>query len=92
MAGRPEVIITGFADEGPVDKKAEAQLTMLAALGLSHYSIRFIDAGDDPALSDNYEVGLVDFLFVEHVLGFGYIFFGRIKKLVVFMSIPDKIS
>ena len=46
MGGRPEVIITGFADEGPVNKKAESQLTMTAALGLSYYSLRFIDAGD----------------------------------------------
>jgi hypothetical protein len=40
-----EVIISGFADEGPVDKKAEAQLTMLASLGMSYYSLRFIDVG-----------------------------------------------
>lgn len=40
------MIITGFADEGPVDKKAESQLTMAAALGLSYYSLRFVDAGD----------------------------------------------
>ena len=46
MGRKPEVIITGFADEGPVDKKAESQLTMTAALGLSYYSLRFIDAGD----------------------------------------------
>jgi len=46
MGGRPEVIITGFADEGPVDKKAESQLTMVTALGLSYYSLRFVDAGD----------------------------------------------
>ena len=45
MASRPEVIISGFADEGPVDKGAEAQLTMLAALGMSHYSLRFVDVG-----------------------------------------------
>ena len=44
-AQQPEVIITGFADEGPVDKKAEAQLTMLAALGMSYYSLRFVDVG-----------------------------------------------
>jgi hypothetical protein len=41
----PEVILTGFADEGPVDKKAEAQLTMLSALGMSWYSLRFVDVG-----------------------------------------------
>ena len=41
----PEVILSGFADEGPVDKKAESQLTMLAALGMSYYSLRFVDVG-----------------------------------------------
>ena len=45
MRETPKVIISGFADEGPADKKAEAQLTMLATLGLSHYSLRFVDAG-----------------------------------------------
>lgn len=42
----PRVIISGFADEGPVDKRAEAQLTMLSALGLSYYSLRFVDVGN----------------------------------------------
>ena len=41
----PEVILSGFADEGPADKKAESQLTMLSALGMSWYSLRFVDAG-----------------------------------------------
>ncbi|MFA6107704.1 MAG: TIM barrel protein [Candidatus Latescibacterota bacterium] len=45
MPERPEVIISGFADEGPADKKAESQLTMLASLGMSYYSLRFVDAG-----------------------------------------------
>ena len=40
-----QVILTGFADEGPVDKKAESQLTMLSALGMSWYSLRFVDVG-----------------------------------------------
>ncbi len=41
----PEVILSGFADEGPVSKRAEEQLTMMSALGLSYYTIRFIDVG-----------------------------------------------
>ena len=45
MSDKPQVLISGFADEGPVDKKAEVQLTMLAALGMSYYSLRFVDAG-----------------------------------------------
>jgi len=40
-----EVILTGLADEGPVSKRAEEQLTMCRALGLSFYSVRFIDLG-----------------------------------------------
>ena len=46
MADRPEVLISGFADEGPADKGAEAQLTMLAALGMGYYSLRFVDVGE----------------------------------------------
>ncbi|MBI2192421.1 MAG: sugar phosphate isomerase/epimerase [Planctomycetes bacterium] len=45
MSNVPEVILTGFADEGPVSKRAEEQLTLLAALGLQYYSIRFVDVG-----------------------------------------------
>jgi len=41
-----EVILTGLADEGPVSKRAEEQLTMCRALGLSYYSPRFVDLGD----------------------------------------------
>jgi len=42
----PEVILSGFADEGPVSKRAEEQLTMMRALGLSYYTIRFVDVGN----------------------------------------------
>ena len=41
----PEVILSGFADEGPVSKSAEEQFTMMRALGMSYYTIRFIDVG-----------------------------------------------
>lgn len=41
-----DVILTGLADEGPVSKRAEEQLTLTRALGLSYYSIRFVDAGN----------------------------------------------
>src|SRR3954469_35533 len=41
----PDVILTGLADEGPVSKRAEEQLTLTRALGLSYYSLRFVDAG-----------------------------------------------
>jgi hypothetical protein len=39
------VLLSGLADEGPVSKRAEEQLTMVRALGLSYYSLRFIDLG-----------------------------------------------
>ncbi|MDE2722673.1 MAG: TIM barrel protein, partial [Gemmatimonadota bacterium] len=41
-----EVILSGFADEGPESKRAEEQFTMMRALGLSYYTIRFIDVGN----------------------------------------------
>ena len=41
-----EVILTGFADEGPASKKAEEQLGICRALGMSYYTIRFVDLGD----------------------------------------------
>ena len=40
-----DVILSGLADEGPVSKRAEEQLTLTRALGLSHYSLRFVDVG-----------------------------------------------
>lgn len=41
-----EIILSGFADEGPVSKRAEEQFTMMRALGLSYYTIRFVDVGE----------------------------------------------
>jgi sugar phosphate isomerase/epimerase len=40
-----DILLTGLADEGPVSKRAEEQLTLTRALGLSYYSLRFVDAG-----------------------------------------------
>jgi sugar phosphate isomerase/epimerase len=40
-----KILLSGFADEGAVLKTAREQMTMLAALGMSYYSIRFVDAG-----------------------------------------------
>lgn len=42
----PKVLLSGFADEGAVKKTALEQMTLLAALGLKYYSIRFVDAGN----------------------------------------------
>lgn len=43
MEPAPQVILSGFADEGT--KSVREQLTMLAALGMSYYSLRFADLG-----------------------------------------------
>jgi len=42
---RPQVILSGFADEAAINKTAVEQFVAFAALGLSYYSIRFIDVG-----------------------------------------------
>ncbi|MEM1224855.1 MAG: sugar phosphate isomerase/epimerase family protein [Planctomycetota bacterium] len=46
MMPDPPVILTGFADESALSKQANEQFAALAAIGLSHYSIRFVDLGD----------------------------------------------
>jgi sugar phosphate isomerase/epimerase len=38
--------LSGFAEESAIDKRAEQQFAVFAALGLEYYSLRFIDAGD----------------------------------------------
>lgn len=40
------VILSGFADEAANQKQAIQQFAALAAVGLSHYSLRFIDVGN----------------------------------------------
>ena len=40
------IILSGFADEAANDKLAVQQFAALAAAGLQHYSIRFIDVGE----------------------------------------------
>jgi sugar phosphate isomerase/epimerase len=42
---RPSVILSAFGDEAAVGKSAVEQLAVLSALGLSHYSVRFVDLG-----------------------------------------------
>lgn len=41
----PSVILSGFADEAANQKTAVQQFAAFAAVGLKHYSLRFIDAG-----------------------------------------------
>ena len=45
MPNPPRVILSGFADEAANQKTAVQQFAAFAALGLRHYSIRFIDVG-----------------------------------------------
>jgi len=42
----PSVLLSGFADESALSKKANEQFAALAAIGLKYYSIRFVDLGD----------------------------------------------
>ncbi len=46
MADKPQVTLSGFADEAANQKTAVQQFAAFAALGLQYYSLRFIDAGD----------------------------------------------
>ena len=43
---KPNVILSGFADEAANEKQAIQQYAALAAAGLQYYSIRFIDVGN----------------------------------------------
>ena len=43
MSPRPSVVLSAFADEAANSKSAIEQLSVLAALGLSYYSPRFVD-------------------------------------------------
>ncbi len=45
MADSPKVILSGFADEVAENKTLDQPFSTFAALGLSHFSIRFLDAG-----------------------------------------------
>lgn len=45
MSSRPQVILSGFADEAALHKTAFEQFAAMAALGLQYYSLRFIDVG-----------------------------------------------
>src|SRR4029078_3545583 len=45
MNDHPSVILSAFGDEAANQKTAEQQFAALAALGLTYYSLRFIDAG-----------------------------------------------
>jgi len=46
MSDEHRVLLSGFADEAANDKHIEQQFAAFAAVGLSYYSIRFIDVGN----------------------------------------------
>ena len=46
MSDKPNVILSGFADEAANQKTAEQQFAAFAALGLQYYTVRFVDAGN----------------------------------------------
>ena len=43
MATQPTIVLSAFADEGANSKTAVEQLSVIAAMGLSYYSPRFLD-------------------------------------------------
>jgi sugar phosphate isomerase/epimerase len=45
MSDRPQVVLSGFADEAANHKTAVEQFAAFAAVGLQYYSLRFIDVG-----------------------------------------------
>jgi sugar phosphate isomerase/epimerase len=45
MAERPQVVLSGFADEAANQKSAVEQFAAFAAIGLQYYSLRFVDLG-----------------------------------------------
>ncbi len=46
MPDKPQVILSGFADEAANQKTAVQQFAAFAAVGLQYYTVRFIDAGN----------------------------------------------
>ena len=42
---QPTVLLSAFGDEAAVGKTAVEQLGVMSALGLCHYSVRFVDLG-----------------------------------------------
>lgn len=45
MAPQAKVILSGFSDEAADDKSIDQQFSVIAALGMSHCALRFVDAG-----------------------------------------------
>lgn len=45
MSDRPQIVLSGFADEASIHKTAVEQFSAMAAAGLQYYSLRFVDVG-----------------------------------------------
>ena len=46
-ADKPQVLLSGFADEAAITKSAIEQLAVFAALGLEYYSVRFVEVSGE---------------------------------------------
>ncbi|MGD9633869.1 MAG: sugar phosphate isomerase/epimerase family protein, partial [Pirellulales bacterium] len=46
MSEKPQVVLSGFADESANQKTAVEQFAAFAAVGLQYYSLRFVDVGN----------------------------------------------
>lgn len=46
MPEKPQVVLSGFADESANQKTAVEQFAAFAAIGLQYYSVRFVDVGN----------------------------------------------
>ena len=46
MPDKPQVVLSGFADEAANQKTAVEQFAAFAAIGLQYYSLRFVDVGN----------------------------------------------
>ncbi len=46
MPDRPQIVLSGFADEAAIHKTPAEQFAAFSALGLQYYSLRFVDVGN----------------------------------------------
>jgi sugar phosphate isomerase/epimerase len=62
---KPQVTLSGFADEAANQKTAVQQFAAMAALGLQYYSLRFIDAGE--GIKNVMKLGKTEIQTVRHL-------------------------
>ncbi|MBB3208767.1 sugar phosphate isomerase/epimerase [Rhodopirellula rubra] len=71
MNSAPNVLLSGFADESAMTKKANEQFAALAAIGLQYYSIRFVDVGNgikNVMVLDDAEISLLQQMHADYGL------------------------